>query len=237
MDVTVGLPEHVHPIAVLGGDRSRWAFSNADLLAAALGIAIACFGFRTHRTRALGAVVMAGLWLVSREGYVVAFGALFTIGGTFIASRFVSGLKLSAAAAVLFVIALFSGRWALTDGVAIDPAHEMFLARPEVPTPEITHATLAKDGTLDTKAAITPISLSIPTSERYVTASRQLVTNERPLALRIVYVTSALLTALQLLWFALAGGLAWLHRSQLASLRARVTERLKRKPEPAPAPF
>ena len=238
MEVTVGLPEHVRPIAVLGGDRTRWAFANGDLLAMALGIAIACFGFRSHRTRALGAVVMAGLWLVSREGYVVAFGALFTLGGAFLVSRFVSGLKLSAASAVLLVITLFSGRWALTEGVSNEPAREMFVDRPFVPSPEITHATLAKDGTLDTKAAITPISLSIPTSDRYVTASRQLVTTERPLSLRIVYVTSALVTLLELGWVVLVGLLAWLHRTELAALRSRIVERLRRKAEPAPVtPF
>ena len=68
MEITVGLPETVHPIAVLGGDHNRWAFSRGDLVAAAIGIAVACFGFRTRKTRALGAVVMAGLWFVSREG-------------------------------------------------------------------------------------------------------------------------------------------------------------------------
>jgi hypothetical protein len=80
------------------------------------------------------------------------------------------------------------------------------------------------------------VSLSIPTSERYVQSSRQLVTKERPFAMRIVYVTSSLLTGLQLLWFALFGLLGWHHRDRLAALRARVIDRLTRRPDPTMAP-
>ncbi|MDB4945296.1 MAG: hypothetical protein JWP97_4830 [Labilithrix sp.] len=237
MEVTVGLPEHVHPLAVLGGDRVRWAFGRADLVAALLGIAVAGLGFRTNRTRALGAVAMAGLWFVSHEGFVVAGGLLFAVGATFLASRFVHGMRLFAAAGAIAVVALFGGRWALTDGTAAEPAREMEVLRPAIPTPEITHAALAVDGSLDTKAGITPVSLSLPTSERYVQSSRQLVTRERPFDMRIVYVTSALLDALELLWLVLVGALAFLHRAELARLRAAVVARLGRKAAGARGPF
>ena len=94
-----------------------------------------------------------------------------------------------------------------------------------------------KDGDKQYKVqVITPVSLSIPTSERYVQSSRQLVTKERPFAMRIVYVTSALLTMLQLTWLAMVGLLAWLHRDRLAGLRARIVERLTRTPDPTAAP-
>ncbi len=237
IEITVGLPETVHPIAVLGGDHNRWAFSRGDLVAAALGIAVACFGFRTRKTRALGAVVMAGLWFVSREGYVFAGGGLFVVGAIFLASRFVRGTRLLFASGAILVAALFGGRYALGDGGATsEPAREMFVDRPRVPSPEITHAAVAADGTLDTKAGITPVSLSIPTSERYVQSSRQLVTKERPFEMRIVYVTSGLLTMLQLAWLVMVGILGWLHRDRLAGLRARIVERLTRTPDPTAAP-
>jgi hypothetical protein len=236
MEITVGLPEHVHPIAVLGGDHARWAFARSDLLAAVLGIAVACFGFRTNKTRALGAVVTAGLWFVSREGFVFASGGLFVVGAIFLASRFVHGTKLLVASGGVIVAALFGGRFALTDGAPLDPAREMLVERPSIPTPEITHAAVAADGSLDTKAGITPVSLSIPTSERYVQSSRQLVTKERPFAMRVVYVTSSLLTGLQLLWLALVGLLGWHHRDRLSALRARIVDRLTRRPDPTMAP-
>lgn len=236
MEVTVGLPENVHPIAVLGGDRARWAFSRGDLLAVALGIGVACFGFRTRKTRALGALVIAGLWFVSRDGFVFASGALFVVGSIFLASRFIRGTRLLVASGAILVAALFGGRWALTEGATTEPAREMFAEHPQIPSPEITHAAVAADGSLDTKAGITPVSLSIPTSERYVQASRQLITKERPFAMRIVYVTANLVTGLQLAWLFMVGLLGWLHRDRLAGLRARIIDRLTHRPDPTAAP-
>ena len=236
MEVTVGLPENVHPIAVLGGDRSRWAFSRGDLIALALGAAVACFGFRTRKTRALGALVTAGLWFVSREGFVFASSGLFVVGAIFLASRFIRGTKLLVASGGILVAALFGGRWALTDGATAEPAREMFVERPQIPSPEITHAAVAADGSLDTKAGITPVSLSIPTSERYVQSSRQLITKERPFAMRIVYVTSGLLAFLQVGWLAMVALLGYMHRDRLAGLRARIIERLTRPTDPTAAP-
>jgi hypothetical protein len=236
MEVTVGLPDGVHPVAVLGGDRARWAFARGDLLALALGIAVACFGFRTNKTRALGAVVTAGLWFVSREGFVFASAGLFVVGAIFLASRFVRGTKLLVASGAVLVAALLGGRWALADGAAAEPTREMFVEYPTIPSPEITHAATAVDGSLDTKAGITPVSLSIPISERYVQSSRQLVTKERPFAMRIVYVTSNLVTGLQLAWLVMLGLLAWMHRDRLAGLRTRIALRLSRRADPAAPP-
>ncbi|MBX3186785.1 MAG: hypothetical protein KF819_07205 [Labilithrix sp.] len=235
-EITVGLPEHVRPVAVLGGDHARWIFSRGDLVAAVLGVAVACFGFRTNRTRALGALVTAGLWFVSREGFVFASGGLFVAGAIFLASRFIRSTRLLVASGFIVVVALFSGRFALSEGAAIEPARELFALRPEIPTPEVTHAAVAPDGSLDTKAGVTPVSLSIPTSERYVQSSRQLVTRDRPFSPRILYVTSALVAALHVVWLALLGLLGWLHRDRLAALRAQLVDRIIRRPDPTAVP-
>ncbi len=112
----------------------------------------------------------------------------------------------------------------------------MFADHPSIPSPEITHAAVAGDGSLDTKAGITPVSLSIPTSERCVQSSRQLVTRERPFAMRIVYATSGLRAGPHLLWLAMVGLLGWLHRDRLAGLKARIVERLTRTTDPTEAP-
>jgi len=235
-EVTVGLPEHVRPLAVLGGDHARWAFGRADLVAAALGVAFACFGFRTRRTRALGAVVTAGLWLVSREAFVLAAGCLFVVGAVFLASRFVRGSKLVVATGAILVATLFTGRHALSEAGAVEPSKELFADHPSVPVPESAQAALAADGSLDTKAGITPVSLSIPLSERYVQTSRQLVTKDRPLVARILYVTSTTVALLHLVWLALALVLAYLHRERLAALKASVAGRLTRRRDPGSAP-
>ncbi len=237
MELTIGLPENVKPLAVLGGDHSRWAFSRGDLLAAALGVAFACFGFRTRKTRALGAIVTAGLWFVSREGYVFAAGALFVVGAIFLASRFVRGTKLIVASGAVMILALFTGRFVLVDGVAAEPQREMVAEHPTVPTPESSHAAVTSDGSLDTKAGVTPVSLSIPTSERYVQSSRQLVTKERPFVARVVYMTSTTIAILHFVWLALVAALAFLHRDRLAALKAALIEKVTRRADPTAPPI
>jgi hypothetical protein len=233
--ITIGVPESIHPLAVLGGDRIRWGLSLADLVAPVLGIVFACFGFRTKKTRILGALATAGLWFVSREGFVVAAGALFVVGSIFLASRFLRGSKLLVASGLLVVVALFSGRFVLQSDAALEPEKEMFVERRDLvlPVPEVSHAALAPDGSLDTKSGVTPVSMSFPTSDRYVRASRQLVTAERPFTPRVVYVTSTLVAVLELAWLALAAALAWAHRERLAALKAKLTERLGRRPSAA----
>jgi hypothetical protein len=241
IEVTVGLPENVRPVAVLGGDRSRWAFSKADLIAPALGILVACFGFRTRKTRAIGALATAGLWFVSKEGFVVAAGLLFVVGAIFLVSRFLRGTWLFVASGGLVVVALVAGKFVLSSDSALEPEHEMLVDRPSLPTPEASHVALAKDGSLDTKAGVTPVSMSFPTSDRYVHTSRQLVTQQRPFHPRILYVTSTLVGIMHAAWIALVAALLWSHRDRLAALKAKIIERLTRRPDspalpPAPAP-
>ena len=82
-----------------------------------------------------------------------------------------------------------------------------------------------------TPGDITPVSLSFPTSERYVTSSRQVVSQERPFVPRIVYVTSTFIGFLHLVWLGLVGLLVFSHRDKLALLKTKIIERLARRPE------
>jgi hypothetical protein len=54
--------------------------------------------------------------------------------------------------------------------------------------------------------------------------------------MRIVYITQNLVTGLQLAWLFMLAALGWLHRDRLAGLRARIIERLTRRPDPTVAP-
>jgi hypothetical protein len=233
IEVTVGLPESVHPVAVVGGDRTRWGFSRADLVAPALGILVACFGFRTRRTRVIGALATAGLWFVSREGFVVAAGLLFVVGAIFLVSRFLRGTWLLVASGGLVVVTLFVGRFVLQSDHTLEPEREMYVDRPTLPMPEASHAAVAPDGSLDTKAGVTPVSMSFPVSDQYIHTSRQLVTQQRPFHPRVLYVTSTLLGVLHVIWLALLAALAWAHKDALAALKAKLVERLTRRPSHA----
>lgn len=229
VDTTVGLPPEVHPVAVLGGDNVRWGVGRGDLVAVALGIALACFGFRTRRTRAIGAVATAGLWFVSREGFVIAASILAVVGLVFLASRFLRSTKLLVASGFIVSAAMLVARAVLADGGASEPARDMLVDKPMLPSPENSYASPSRN--TGTPGDITPVSLSFPTSERYVTSSRQVVSQERPFVPRIVYVTSTLIGFLHLVWLGLVGLLVLAHRDKLALVKAKIAERLARRPE------
>jgi hypothetical protein len=228
-ETTIGLPEHVHPVAVVGGDRIRWSFARADLIAMAVGIALACFGFRRFRPRVIASVCTAGLWFVSREAFVIATAGLFLAGTVFLASRFLRQTRLLVASGVLTVIALLGGRFALSSDATSEPARELFVDKPDLPRPEAAGGSKPTFSG-DPKTDITPVSLSFPTSDRYVQASRQLVSSERPFVPRIVYVTSTFIGGLQVAWLVLVALLAWIHRDVFIALKAKVVERLRRRP-------
>jgi hypothetical protein len=232
VEVTVGLPRDVVPVALLGGDTARWLFHRGDAIATGIAIALACFAFRTRRTRAIGSLATAGLWFVSREAFVLALAALFIAGAAFLASRFLRGNALLAAGAAAFLVGLFGARAAWSGDASIEPRSDLFLVTPSVPQPESARPDGRPSSPLEAKMGATPVSLSHPLSERYVQTSRQLVTSERPFAPRLVYVTPSLLALLELAWLGVAAWLLYEHRAALLALLSRVKGRLARRAEP-----
>jgi hypothetical protein len=231
--VTLGLPENVLPIALFGGDKTRTLFALCDLIALGIGCAAAGLGFRNRRTRVLGAVVISGLWLVSHSVFVVAAATLFCIGGIFVASRFLSGLKLVVVGGACVVVALVGAKISISIATA-EYARDVFVAD-GTPTEETSYMP-PRDGP-DGKLAIVPVQLSIPRSDTFVGTQRQLVGPERPFRPRLVYVTAATLSLIELAWVGLCGWLLALHRALIAGWIARIVERLRHRPEPsAPAP-
>jgi hypothetical protein len=233
VEVTIGLPPEIRPMALLGGDHARWAFGRGDGVAALLGIGLACFGFRTRRTRILGSVATVGLWLVSREAFVVATATLFVAGAVFLGSRFLRGNRLLGVSAVALLCSMFAAKWALAGNAVDEPRRELFVELPSIPQPETSRPDPSFRGAVDTKAAVTPVSLSLPTSERYVRTSRQLVTSKHAFVPCLLYVTPSLLALLELAWLAVVGFLIFAHRAPIAALSFRVKERLGRRSEPS----
>jgi hypothetical protein len=232
VDVTVGLPRDVVPVALLGGDAARWLLGEGDAVAVAIGVALACFAFRTRRARALGSLATAGLWFVSREAFVIALATLFVVGAVFLASRFLRGNLLLAASAASLVLALFGARGALSTDGRVEARRDLLVVAPAVPQPESAHPDGRPASVLDAKMGATPVSLSHPESERYVQTSRQLVTAERPFAPRLLYVTPTLLALLQLAWAGVVARLVFEHRAALAALLAWLKGRIARRTEP-----
>jgi hypothetical protein len=229
VDVTLGLPADVYPIGLFGGDSARWAVARADWVAVLIGISLAWFGFRARRTRVLGSLVTVGLWFVSREAFVLAAAVLFFAGLAFLASRFLRGNALLGASAVALIVSMFGARWALLGDAADAPKRELFVEAPPLPQPESPRPEGRPGSAMDIKTGATPVSLSMPSSERYVQTSRQLVTSKRPFAPRLFYATPTLFAGLEILWLALLGMLVFAHRVGLKGLLVRVRERLSRR--------
>ncbi len=228
--VTMGLPDNVLPLALFGGDRTRTVFSVADLIALMLGTAAAALGFRTRRTRILGAAVLSGLWLMSHSLFVVAAATLVCVGGVFVASRFLRGTWLFVASGACVVLALVSGKVAV--GVANAEYARGIFTTDSAPTQERAYG--APQEGPNGKPMIVPVELSIPQSETYVGTSRQLVSAERPFRPRLIYITTTTLLVIQLAWLGLCGWLLGLHRVALMGFATKALERLRRRPEELP---
>lgn len=82
---------------------------------------------------------------------------------------------------------------------------------------------------------VRPVVMPLPSYDHAVSLSRQVVTSDRPLDVRIVYVTSTTLTLLGLGWAACAIALAWTNRDKLRAMKEAIDKRLAKQPE-APAP-
>ena len=74
--LTLGIPEGVRPIAVLGGDHPRWALGMRDAAAVLVAIGVACVALRGRGRRSLGAAALGGLWFASPSMYLAALCVL-----------------------------------------------------------------------------------------------------------------------------------------------------------------
>jgi hypothetical protein len=114
VELAVGVPREVHPIALLGGDRPVWFLEAKDAIAAAVAVAVSCLALAGWRRRVLGAIALGGLWLASEEAFVGALvvAALGVLGVRL--ARSLSGKKpslrpLALAGALLALTAIFVG--------------------------------------------------------------------------------------------------------------------------------
>ena len=74
-DITIGLPESIHPVLVTGGEQTAWPLSSSDGLALAFSALAAALALRGWKKRSLGTATLFGLWFVSKPLFAVALGA------------------------------------------------------------------------------------------------------------------------------------------------------------------
>jgi len=261
VELRVGLPADVHAIALFGGDRAQWFVRWEDGAALAAGVLAAWLTFRTRGRRALGAVVWGGLWFIAPALYVVAMATFFAAMGIWVTARLVprkyfagAAVGVASTAAVLCLVlagATLATRGGMASNAPPGPEttrgfHEdarlgQLNVRSQA-TQAVADAEVSRVGNFAGQIAgagvvqgATPVALALPSFERSVSASRELVTRDRPFKPTLLYVTTSLLVPLAAAWAAALLLLAFAHRAELVALWRRLRRRLFTPTDPAPA--
>ncbi len=243
--LSVGLPAQVFPLLLLGGDTPQSPVDPGDLVAIAIGFVVAAIAFRSMRTRVLGGVVLAGIWAIAPWMFVlvvasaVIAGAMWVLGRVFdgkalVAVRLALGAVLSLAALVTLVGALTMSR-----GTSYAPRSEVSTA-PASPAPYAGDSKLGNRADMPWQSSqegivqgVTPVALTLPGATRTITANRELVTRDRPLRARLVYVTGWTVAGLLAAWLVCAILLVREHSTQLRETWQRLRVRLQKGPAKA----
>lgn len=262
--LTVGLPEAVIPVALLGGDRPALTLSWGDAIAAAIGFGAGWAAVRPRaeqgqtrrrRLRLLGGLVLGGLWFLSPGAYAAALTALAIAAVLWLISRLLDGVRRMIATVVvagglgLIGLVMMVGLVTMRGSSPASAPYREQAPASDVSVPEAPAAPGPRSSKLDDRTGnflaqgakggvlegVTPVALTLPTWERSVRASRELVTKERPFRPVLVYVTTWALWPLALLWVVGLVGLVAAHWAQISAGIRRVGERLARRPAEASA--
>jgi hypothetical protein len=261
--LTVGLPHHVVPLALLGGDRIVWYVGAEHFLAISIAIVAAWLVASSRRDRVLLAIGLSGVWFLAPPVFIAMIAALAVM----VAFR-ISGRLLNAAARPYVRVGVIVGAGlALLVMLAARGTHDAADTRYralDVPTQTVAvsgedgkNIDVAKMDKLEGKKVadessalgnfaaqnagpgilrgVAPVALPLPSAHRYVGSTRELVTRERPFQPRLVYVTTLALLPFAGLWFLSIAALAFIHRAKIVAMRARLRELLAPAPAPTPA--
>ena len=250
VDLNVGLPPGVFPLALLGGDRPKWAVEGSDLLVSGIGFAAGWAAVRPGQgtspsrlrmLKILGGVVLASLWFLWEPGFVLSLIALGLWGLIWLVGIFAKG---AARVATTIVLAGALGIVALIGLAAMstrapmkssDISYEPPPQRAAAPAPS-TDGKLADDrlgngwmgkggGVLE---GVTPVPLPLPGYRHSMAASRELVTKDRPFRPTLVYVTDTAVAPIAVLWLVGLALVVSAHRGRITNGYRRLRERLDR---------
>lgn len=274
----IGLPDDVHPIVALGGDRAQWFVGLRGFFALAIAAVASALAFGRPRDRVLFSLGLGGLGFVSLPLFTVAAGAtlLFVLGRFLVRTlegrqrtRALGGLALAGALTTIVAVAASSsssrgfGPMLEAENGGDDKKVHYRPSAADPNGPPMTAASagygtksLDDDKKKDGKAVnekdeatgnfatnqyadaivqgVQPVALPLPSAARWITVSRELVPKDRPLAVRVHYVTTTALLPVGALWLGCWALLLLAHRDRIRALAAAVRERLAAKPAPAP---
>ncbi len=257
VSLTVGAPKGVVPLALLGGDSLRLALEDGDFFALLVGFVAGYIAVRPRKEqalrsqrlwRALGGAALAGAYLISPVIYGIALFALVLIGLGALIVRLFRGPTLIAVGVIggglggLVALILLASVGSMRspegrhyDLPAASPASAPVSAsggRSDVSKLGNIVAQEAEGGVIQ---GVTPVALSLPSYEKSLFSSRELVTQDRPFAASLVYVTELALAPLYVLWGIAVLLLGWTHRHTPKAAMEHVRERMKKAPPEAAA--
>jgi len=246
--MSIGLPESIHPIAVLGGDKPLWLIETDVALAALAALVVSWLVFATRRDRVLGTLALTGLFVVTPVGFRVVICAIALALAVRIAYQRLRGKGTTTQWILGFVGVALCG--AIVVSVATrraEPAAYRGVQdqRTTVNLP-VASGQLEQSGKNDelSKQAskydpgkhtlalvdasgsisggldgVAPVALPLPGYHRMLTVSREIVTHDRPFRPVLLYVTETTVLAGAIAWLMVVGWLAWSQRARLIALR------------------
>lgn len=256
--VTLGLPEEIYPLYLT---ETGWVGpgSGKDLAALLASVLLGALLFRRRPQRLMASVSLLGLWFVLRP-FFVPLVSLLVVGGllrwcwrTFSGRRlFVSLLVLLLGVGLSFSSVLSLQSELEAKEVVVEQENNQpfynYLVTNNISSnyinPEDQRATDNNElrqssvGSVleTTRKGIRPVALPLPGFAKEVSASRELVTRERPLSPVLYYTTQAALWPLLILWaLAVVATLFFAYPRLKAGLLA-LKEELERAGTPREAP-
>jgi hypothetical protein len=241
--VRLGLPDHIIPLAVLGGDRPEFKVDFGDFFATAFGFLLGWLLWRRSRRGVIAGLLLGGSWFIFPPLYVAVLIGVAGWGMIWLATRLLRGRKLTAgvvlatAGAILLGMMLMSvvrpmyrksSDYAWQANAARSPSKAM--AEQEM---EIANAK-AQAGVI---AGVTPVALPLPSYDKMVVIEQELTSKDRPFKPVVYYLTGWTLWPFVAAWGLLLLWFTYVQRTQLrdrlVSLRSKL-DNLGPAPEPPP---
>ena len=247
VDLTVGLPMGYFPLALLGGDRPKWAVEGSDLLASGIGFVIGAAAVRpladaspkrVRFIRILAGLLLGALWFLWQPGFVLTLVGLGIFALIWLVGRFLTGAARVATTVVLFgalglvgLVFLFAAAPRApmkSASVDYEPSRAPVAASLETPKSDVDSRTGnwmgGKEGGV--LQGVTPVPLPLPSYKHSMYSSRELVTKDRPFRPVMYYMTDLVALPAGLLWLAGLGMVIAAHRRRIADGYARMKAKL-----------
>jgi hypothetical protein len=247
VDLTVGLPTGYFPLALLGGDRPKWAVEGSDILMAAIGFVIGAAAVRpgtegaqkrSRGIRLLAGILMAALWFLWEPGFVLTLLGLGLFALIWLVGRFLKGPARVATTVVLlgglgmlsltFLFAAASRAPMKSADVDYGQSRASAPASVEAPKSDVDarlgNGWGGKEGGV--LQGVTPVPLPLPSYQHSISANRELVTKDRPFRPIMFYMTDMVALPIGFLWLAGLGVVVRAHWRRIVEMYSRIKAKL-----------